>query len=865
MHLKKSPKITFLCLLGLVFLLASCTPPDDGGNGGTINNPSSFTASPGVTTVDLSWSIVPGATGYTLERQESGGSFVPIVNGQPRTSFQDTNLKQNTSYTYRLKAVKESISSSGTTRTVTTRSQGSAVKVTGLIATWTSKQPVNSFVEGQEVASVTNAQSNVVISADKIDFDGSGEALYYIGGLCTKFTATVSGSGTFRVFADETKIAESAGGAIDAEIPASVTKQNLALVFQGTGLASWTNPSVFCEGTPTAPQELYLEGRWGEVFDWGTGVADPDPNTGYRYGQIVPTHAANMPDGSIATWAAWKETTYGNKPGETPPFINQTAGFLWNPGQGGTPNTSPSSFRATNNPTHDMFCAGLSVMPNGDIFAAGGGSLGTAGGLDSQRRTSYFSSASQTWTEIQTDNNPNVDTPAMSVQHWYPTSVALPDNRIFVVGGSGSADLSTSAEIRGTSINSPWTRSLTNLASLYPTTSDINIPIGNTAIGSTTANAAEWAEVQGWYPYLHVAPGGELFQSGPIPNFYKYDVNVIANNGSTADAVSPEGDAPAGTAQMRTWGNSIMYDEGKILVTGGSVIRGAGATNTGILIDINGAVRAEPAPPMRFRRAHQNSVVLPTGDVLIIGGNNSGKQFTDGPGNFADGTGTAPKRDWDPAAPQGTSTNANYRWATDIDTESVLIPELYSPDKNTWRDLAPMSVPRNYHSVGILLQDGRVLAAGGGLCGDLGGRIDGVPCNHPNGQVFDPPYLFMPDGTLAPRPAIGSLSVSNNSEGYPLLGYGQNINISMTGLGEGTQITKFSMIKLSAVTHSINTDLRYLEYSQEKGNLSGSGTTYQLTTVGGPNGKNILTPGYYFLFAINDKGVPSVAKVVQVL
>jgi hypothetical protein len=180
MHLKKSPKITFLCLLGLVFLLASCTPPDDGDNGGTISNPSSFTASPGVTTVDLSWSIVPGATGYTLERQESGGSFVPILNGQPRTSFQDTNLKQNTSYTYRLKAVKESISSSGTTRTVTTRSQGSAVKVTGLIATWTSKQPVNSFVEGQEVASVTNAQSNVVISADKIDFDGSGEALYYI-------------------------------------------------------------------------------------------------------------------------------------------------------------------------------------------------------------------------------------------------------------------------------------------------------------------------------------------------------------------------------------------------------------------------------------------------------------------------------------------------------------------------------------------------------------------------------------------------------------------------------------------------------------------------------------------------------------
>jgi Domain of unknown function (DUF1929) len=72
------------------------------------------------------------------------------------------------------------------------------------------------------------------------------------------------------------------------------------------------------------------------------------------------------------------------------------------------------------------------------------------------------------------------------------------------------------------------------------------------------------------------------------------------------------------------------------------------------------------------------------------------------------------------------------------------------------------------------------------------------------------------------------------------------------------------MIKLSAVTHGINTDVRFLEYSAAKGNLTGSGNSYQLTTLGGSNAKNILTPGYYFLFALNEKGVPSVAKVVQV-
>lgn len=839
-------------LFGLIFvsfLLASCDPKPDPG----VTNPSSFEASPGLTTVDLSWSTVTGATGYTLERQEGSGNFTTIVNAQNKTSHQDTSLKANTSYTYRLKALKGSLASSGVSKTVKTVTQGNAVNVSILTPSWLSKQTTSGDPSDAE-----NAPTNVTVSGNTISMSGSGEALYYLGGQCTKFTASVTGSGTFRVVADDEQVWTGTGTTGDVDV---VGKQNLSLVFQGSGTGTWEDAKVFCQNTPTAPSATspYITGRWGEVFDWGDGVSrgTEGQDDYYPYGKIVPTHAANLPDGTLATWAAWKETTYGNKPDENPQFRNQTAGFVWNPSLG----TGANSFEVTNNPTHDMFCAGLAVMSDGEVFAAGGGSLGTTSGLDSQRRTSYFNPSTRQWTEVLNGGNP-----ALNVAHWYGTAVSLPDDRVLVVGGSSGEDLFDSIEIRDVTKTSPWTHSTSSAIAMYPREEEIVIPGGTgTVFGNgSNANQAEHSEVQAWYPYLNVAPNGQLFQSGPVPRLTNFTIAGTTVTGSPAVA------APAGAAQMRTWGNSIMYDEGKILVTGGSVVRGAGATNTGFTIDINGGVISpEVVPPMRFKRAHQNSVVLPTGDVLMIGGNNSGKQFTDGSGftcpyrNWANST-TTDLRNCNANGSFSGDPNANSRWPTDIATESVLTPELFSPDKRAWRDLAHMTVPRNYHSIGILLQDGRVLAAGGGLCGDLGGTVDGVPCNHPNGQVFEPPYLFNTDGTLANRPSIGNLSVNNNSNGYPLLTYGQSVSITMSNLGDGSSISKFSMIKLSAVTHSINTDVRYLEYSVAKGNMTGSGTSYTLTTAGGNNARNILTPGYYFLFAVNDKGVPSVAKVVQV-
>lgn len=67
----------------------------------------------------------------------------------------------------------------------------------------------------------------------------------------------------------------------------------------------------------------------------------------------------------------------------------------------------------------------------------------------------------------------------------------------------------------------------------------------------------------------------------------------------------------------------------------------------------------------------------------------------------------------------------------------------------------------------------------------------------------------------------------------------------------------FSLVRLSSVTHSTNTDQRRVPLAV----AGSSGTTYRLTL---PNDPGILLPGTWMLFAMDEAGVPSVAKVVRI-
>ena len=251
----------------------------------------------------------------------------------------------------------------------------------------------------------------------------------------------------------------------------------------------------------------------------------------------------------------------------------------------------------------------------------------------------------------------------------------------------------------------------------------------------------------------------------------------------------------------RSYGSHAFYDIGKILVAGG----GPSVADARV-IDINGPTpQVSPTSPMAFGRRQFNLTDLADGSVLATGGNSSGSQFVD--------------------------MNAG-----------VYPAELWNPATGNWKTLASMAVTRQYHSTALLLPDGRVLSAGGGVCGEC----DQVGYLAKNAEIFTPPYLFKKDGSgqLAPRPTISSAPSA--------AGYGSQIQI---GTPDASSIQKVALVRLGSVTHDDNMEQRYVPLNFTAGSGSLSATI--------PANVNVAPPGYYMLFILNAAGVPSVAKMVQ--
>ena len=171
----------------------------------------------------------------------------------------------------------------------------------------------------------------------------------------------------------------------------------------------------------------------------------------------------------------------------------------------------------------------------------------------------------------------------------------------------------------------------------------------------------------------------------------------------------------------------------------------------------------------------------------------------------------------------------------DVSTAS-LNADLYDPVANTMSSAGANAVPRLYHSVALLLPDATVWVAGGN---PTRGSYE------PSVEIYSPAYLFNPNGTPATRPAITTTP--------SVIGYGTTFQVQTP---DAANIASAVLVKDGAVTHAFNMDQRLM-------GLAFAAATGTLTVTGPPNG-NIAPPGYYMLFLINNAGVPSVAKFVQV-
>jgi hypothetical protein len=167
-------------------------------------------------------------------------------------------------------------------------------------------------------------------------------------------------------------------------------------------------------------------------------------------------------------------------------------------------------------------------------------------------------------------------------------------------------------------------------------------------------------------------------------------------------------------------------------------------------------------------------------------------------------------------------------------TGAVLPAEMWDPKTGIWTTMASLNVPRLYHSTAILLPDGRVLVAGGGRPAPVNG-VDNL-----SAEIFSPPYLF--DG---PRPTIAGAPAS--------IGYGGSFFVQTP---DPANIVEATWIRLSSVTHGFNMSQRinHLHVAPASGGLN----------ITAPSDPNLTPPGHYMLFLVNQKGVPSIAKIIQI-
>lgn len=461
---------------------------------------------------------------------------------------------------------------------------------------------------------------------------------------------------------------------------------------------------------------------------------------------IVPVGAANLPDGNILFFTSTDRLSWF-EPGHV---NNQTYTSIFDP------ITTLNTEHLVTNPAHDMFCPGTAMLADGRLLISGG--IGN-------KQTSIYDPKTEEWTSAA----------RMNIGRGYQANTVLPSGNVLTLGGSWSGGQGNKhAEVF--SLASGW-QLLPGLP-VTPLLDGINDPRGIYANDN--------------HAWLFTAPNGKVFHAGPSSNMHWLDTS---GDGSFTDA------GPRSDDFSSIVGTTVMYDVGKLLKAGGSTAYASRhpASDRTYLIDINQTNPITlPQPNLAYSRTMHNSVVLPDGQVIVVGGISEGK--------------------------------------TGDDTGSRLIPELWNPSTRRWRELAPMQKPRNYHSVAILLPDARVLAAGGGYCGRC-------VSNHPNAEIYSPPYLFDGDSP-AVRPVMYGVPES--------AGYGSTIKVQTD-----SPVNDFSLVRFSAVTHSTNNDQRRIP-------LTATATGANFYDLSIPANRGVVLPGYYMLFAMNNAGTPSVASMIQI-
>jgi Domain of unknown function (DUF1929) len=388
-------------------------------------------------------------------------------------------------------------------------------------------------------------------------------------------TASIaSGSGTLEGTTTATTDATGIAAFADLGI-AGVGEHTLEF---SAGTASVTSSPVTVEPLPTTA----TMGEWGPVVSW----------------DIVPLHMSLLPNGKIFAWGRSD--------------VSDTMGMprIWDPAT----KPSPTGLPEIDTGMDMLFCAGHTLLPNGNLMVAGGHHKDAAG-----IKVTYFFSQ---------DGVPTKG-PDMAHGRWYPTLTVLADGNVLSMSGRNQAG--TVVAIPELWTGTAWTQ-LTGAGTL-------KLP---------------------YYPRNFVDPSrtGQVFYAG------EQVMSRWFNYGGTGSWTSTG--PPHIWPFNRDYGTAVMYDTGKILYAGGggdpnwpcecpSTQKSPTPTNTAEKIDLTqGSPTWQSAGSMSEPRRHLNSTILPDGQVLITGGTRGG-----GFVNTDDNLAAKNAEIWNPGTNQWTTLAAN--------------------------------------------------------------------------------------------------------------------------------------------------------------------------------------------------------------
>jgi hypothetical protein len=471
-------------------------------------------------------------------------------------------------------------------------------------------------------------------------------------------------------------------------------------------------------------------------------------------------HAALISGGRVF----WLSGSGNHQPWADGPFYHG----IWNP---------DGSFGSTGTLGDDLFCCGMNMLANGNVLLAGGTLE-----YDSQTLNGKFHGGKFAY-EVDWSSGSVGNKTEMAHGRWYPTQITLPDGKVFVCQGLDEYGVNSRLVEYYDPANRSWQIRLDNSTRTYCVGQgqEVYYPeAGKTCYGPGTAPYVTL------YPRMHLMPNGLIACVGMGVDDRVYDPNTY-NWVWTAKTI------------VRHYGTSVLCpiqntdtEKGKILVCGGSTPGAKDPATTTVQIaepsGTNGLTRRN-VQSMNYARKHISPVILPTGQIVIFGGNQQGA------------------------------------------TSPVLNPEMFDPVSETWTVWPAATVPRMYHSVALLLHDGRVWTAG---------TTANQFTKEPRVEIFNPWYTSETRPTISSAPTGGA--------------YGNTITIPTPN---AASITKVSLVRVSSTTHHYNTDQRLI-WLQIVSKTSSS------VTVTAPINNTLAPPGYYLVHVLNSAGVPSVGTFIKI-